>query len=52
MILHKLTLNNVGLFRGMQTVHLTPKYKAYKKAQQALKYSGDMTFSGEEVDAF
>lgn len=24
MILHKLTLNNVGLFRGKQTVHLTP----------------------------
>ena len=24
MILHKLTLNNVGLFRGPQTVHLTP----------------------------
>lgn len=25
MILHKLTLNNVGLFRGKQTIHLTPK---------------------------
>lgn len=25
MILHKLTLNNVGLFRGTQTIHLTPK---------------------------
>lgn len=25
MILHKLTLNNVGLFRGKQTVNLTPK---------------------------
>ena len=25
MILHKLTLNNVGLFRGIQTIHLTPK---------------------------
>ena len=24
MILHKLTLNNVGLFRGTQTIHLTP----------------------------
>ena len=24
MILHKLTLNNVGLFRGQQTIHLTP----------------------------
>ncbi len=24
MILHKLTLNNVGLFRGRQTLHLTP----------------------------
>ena len=24
MILHKLTLNNVGLFRGAQTIHLTP----------------------------
>ena len=24
MILHKLTLNNVGLFRGRQTIHLTP----------------------------
>ena len=24
MILHKLTLNNVGLFRGKQTIHLTP----------------------------
>ena len=24
MILHKLTLNNVGLFRGTQTLHLTP----------------------------
>jgi len=24
MILHKLTLNNVGLFRGKQTLHLTP----------------------------
>ena len=27
MILNKLTLNNVGLFRGMQTVHLTPNGK-------------------------
>ena len=27
MILHKLTLNNVGLFRGIQTVHLTPNGK-------------------------
>ena len=27
MILHKLTLNNVGLFHGMQTVHLTPNGK-------------------------
>ena len=27
-------------------------YKAYKKAQQALKYSEDMTFSDEEIDAF
>lgn len=27
-------------------------YKAYKKAQQALKYSEDMTFSEEEIDAF
>ena len=27
MILHKLTLNNVGLFRGMQTVRLTPNGK-------------------------
>lgn len=27
MILHKLTLNNVGLFRGTQTVHLTPNGK-------------------------
>ena len=26
--------------------------KAYKKAQQALKYSEDMTFSDEEIDAF
>lgn len=52
MILHKLTLNNVGLFRGKQTVHLTPKYKAYKKTQQALKYSEDMTFLDEEIDAF
>ena len=25
MILHKLILNNVGLFRGKQTIHLTPK---------------------------
>ncbi len=25
MILHKLTLNNIGLFRGTQTLHLTPK---------------------------
>ena len=25
MILHKLTLNNVGLFRGIQTIYLTPK---------------------------
>ena len=25
MILHKLTFNNVGLFRGTQTIHLTPK---------------------------
>lgn len=25
MILHKLTLNNVGLFRGKQTLHLTPR---------------------------
>ena len=25
MILHKLTLTNVGLFRGTQTIHLTPK---------------------------
>ena len=25
MILHKLILNNVGLFRGTQTIHLTPK---------------------------
>ena len=24
MILHKLTLNNIGLFRGTQTIHLTP----------------------------
>ncbi len=24
MILHKLTLNNVSLFRGTQTIHLTP----------------------------
>ena len=24
MILHKLTLTNVGLFRGKQTIHLTP----------------------------
>ena len=24
MILHKLTLNNVGLFRGRQTITLTP----------------------------
>ncbi len=27
-------------------------YKAYKKAQQALKYSEDMTFSDEEIDSF
>ena len=27
MILHKLTLNNVGLFRGKQTIHLTPNGK-------------------------
>ena len=27
-------------------------YKAYKKAQQALKYSEDMTFSDEGIDAF
>ena len=27
-------------------------YEAYKKAQQALKYSEDMTFSDEEIDAF
>ena len=27
MILHKLTLNNVGLFRGKQTLHLTPNGK-------------------------
>ena len=27
-------------------------YKAYEKAQQALKYSEDMTFSDEEIDAF
>ena len=27
-------------------------YKAYKKAQQALKYSEDMTFSDREIDAF
>ena len=27
-------------------------YKAYKKAQQALKYSEEMTFSDEEIDAF
>ena len=26
MILHKLTLNNVGLFSGLQTVHLTPNH--------------------------
>ena len=27
MILHKLTLNNIGLFRGKQTLHLTPNGK-------------------------
>ena len=27
-------------------------YKAYRKAQEALKYSEDMTFSDEEIDAF
>ena len=27
-------------------------HKAYKKAQEALKYSEDMTFSDEEIDAF
>ena len=27
-------------------------YKAYKKAQHALQYSEDMTFSDEEIDAF
>ncbi len=27
-------------------------YKAFKKAQHALKYSEDMTFSNEEIDAF
>ncbi len=27
MILHKLTLNNIGLFRGAQTIHLTPNGK-------------------------
>ena len=27
MILHKLTLNNVGLFRGQQTIPLTPNGK-------------------------
>ena len=27
MILHKLTLNNIGLFRGTQTIHLTPNGK-------------------------
>ena len=27
MILHKLTLSNVGLFRGTQTIHLTPNGK-------------------------
>lgn len=27
-------------------------HNAYKKAQQALKYSEDMTFSDEEIDAF
>ena len=27
-------------------------YKAYEKAQEALKYSEDMTFSDEEIDAF
>ena len=27
MILHKLTLNNVGLFRGIQTIYLTPNGK-------------------------
>ena len=27
-------------------------YEAYKKAQQALKYSEDMTFSDAEIDAF
>lgn len=27
-------------------------YKAYKKAQEALKYSEDMTFSDEEIDVF
>ena len=51
MIRHKLTVNNVGLFRGTQTVHLTPSIRR-KKTQQALKYSEDMTFSDEEIDAF
>ena len=27
MIFHKLTLNNVGLFRGQQTIRLTPNGK-------------------------
>lgn len=42
----------------MEDLHLayssapSTTYKAYKKAQQALKYSEDMTFSDAEIDAF
>jgi hypothetical protein len=43
-----LSLELHGIYQGAPST----TYQAYKKAQQALKYKEDMTFSDEEIDAF
>ena len=37
---------------GIYSAAPSTTHKAYKEAQKALKYSEDMTFSDEEIDAF
>lgn len=42
----------IGELHGVYTGSPSTTYKAYKKAQEALKKSEDMTFSDDEIDTF
>ena len=44
--------NLLGELHGIYSAAPSTTHKAYKEAQKALKYSEDMTFSDEEIDAF